>query len=62
MAMSEFDPNNTGRVEVELLKTKVLNRGSENLNMVSFLILNTWPSNLIVLSFILLYLSLEMPL
>ena len=41
MAMAEFDPEETGRVGVEVLKEKVLGQGSDNLNMVSFLILNT---------------------
>ena len=41
MAMSEFDPDAVGRVSVEVMKEKVLTKGSDNMNMVSFLILNT---------------------
>ena len=42
MAMKELDPAGLGRVSIEVLKEKILNHGSDNLNMVSFLILNTW--------------------
>jgi hypothetical protein len=41
MAMREFDESGQGKVSVEVLKAKVLGKGSNNLNMVSFLILNT---------------------
>ena len=41
MAMSEFDPEQSGKVSTEVMKAKVLSKGSERMNMVSFLILNT---------------------
>ena len=41
MAMSEFDPEQLGKVSIEVMKAKVLSKGSERMNMVSFLILNT---------------------
>jgi hypothetical protein len=40
MAMREFEEKD-GKVMIEVLKRKVLDRGEDNLTMVSFLILNT---------------------
>ena len=40
-AMSELDAESTGQISVETMKEKILGKGSDNMNMVSFMILNT---------------------